>query len=384
MTQKFAQNTTYEILTPTGFHHFDGIIKSQKETIKVTFSTGEFLVCTPDHRIAYKSDWILAKSLKPNMKVSNIGIVSITMNGIVDVYDPINVTNGNAYNSGGVISHNCEFLGSSKTLISGSKLSTISTTPPALIKDDLKFYTPPIKDHVYACTVDTSRGQHLDYSAFVIFDITTLPYQVVCTYKCNTISTMAYPFLIMKLCQQYNNAHVLIEINDMGGEVANTLFYEFEYENIYFTYKDELNEGRGYPGVRTTKKVKSIGCAALKDLIEGDQLYIHSHDILSEFSVFVQKGASYAADDETINDDLTMCCVLFSWLTKQAIFAELSNTNIRAIIAKKNEDYISENMLPFAVISNGLEEQSDFSNELDIKKYGSVNEWVFSDLPYED
>lgn len=276
----------------------------------------------------------------------------------------------------------CAFNGSSKSLISGAKLGSIATHPPIFEKDLLKVHYKPIEGHSYVCTVDTSRGQHLDYSAFVIFDITELPYKVVATYKNNQISPMTYPFLIMRTCQQYNNCHTLVEINDIGGQVADTLFYEYEYENMYFTYKDELNEGMGYPGIRTTKLVKSIGCSILKDLIENEQLEVMSHDILQELSVFVQKGKSYAAENESINDDLTTCLWLFGWLTKQQLFKDLTDTNIRSIIAKKTEDYINDNMVPFGIIDTGIDESNSFGQyELDLRKYSSLDAWVFSDLP---
>lgn len=271
-----------------------------------------------------------------------------------------------------------QFLGSSKSLISGSKLGVLTAVKPIFTKDSLNIFYEPIKENSYVCVVDTSRGQHLDYSAFVIFDISVLPYKVVATYKNNTISPMAYPYLIMQSCQQYNDAHVLVEINDIGGQVADTLFYEYEFENMYFTFKDTLNEGKGYPGVRTTKKVKSIGCSTLKDLIEGDQLIISCNEILSELSVFVQKGASYAADDETINDDLTACCFLFAWLTKQPLFSELTNTNIRAILAKKAEDYMHDHMAPYGQLVTGIEDEAQFTSELDVKKHATIDDWVFS------
>jgi hypothetical protein len=172
----------------------------------------------------------------------------------------------------------------------------------------------------------------------------------------------------------------LVEINDIGGQVADVMFFEFEYENMYFTYKDNLNEGKGYPGVRTTKKVKSIGCSTLKDLIEGDQLTLVSEDILNELFLFVQKGASYAADDTNINDDLVACCFLFAWLTKQPLFAELTNTNIRAILAKKTEEYMHENMAPYGHLVTGMEdfEEPDKIVELDTKKHPTIDDWVFS------
>jgi hypothetical protein len=277
----------------------------------------------------------------------------------------------------------CEFMGSSKSLIAGAKLATIGLIQPKFEKDSLSIYFDPVENHSYVCSVDTSRGQHLDYSAFVIFDITSLPYQVVATYKNNQISPMAYPFFIQQVCQKYNFAYILVEVNDIGGQVSDTLFYEFEYENIYFTYKNEISEGAGYPGIRTTKKVKSIGCSTLKDLIEEDQLLINSYYILQELNVFVQKGASYAADDEEINDDLIACCFLFAYLTKQQLFTDLTSTNIRSILAQKTEQYISESVIPFGFIANGKNNEiSEF--EMVQSGMSSVDKWIFSDLPTEE
>jgi hypothetical protein len=280
----------------------------------------------------------------------------------------------------------CVFSGSSRTLIEGEKVAALPMIQNIFEKDNLKIYDEPVKGHSYVCVVDTSRGQHIDYSAFVIIDITKLPYEVVATYKDNTISPMAYPFLIMEVCKKYNNAYTLIEINDLGEQVSSTLFYEFEYEQVYFTYKDELNEGRGYPGVRTTKKVKSIGCSALKNLIEGDQLLVKSIDIIQELAVFVQKGASYSTEQEAanggVNDDLTICLVLFAWLTKQPLFADLTNVNIRGILAKKVEEHIAENIIPFGFSSTVDDEEVDgfhdvrtnYSSSLD----AAMDKWMFS------
>lgn len=279
----------------------------------------------------------------------------------------------------------CRFQGSQKSLIDGTKLSTLAQILPIFEKDSLKVFYEPIKKHSYVCVVDTSRGQHIDYSAFAIIDITTMPYKVVATYKDNTISPMAYPYLIMQVCQKYNNAYCLIEINDLGEQVSSTLYYEFEYEQVYFTYKDELNEGRGYPGVRTTKKVKSIGCSALKDLIEGDQLEVTSYDIIQELSSFVQKGASFATDQDAssggVNDDLTICLVLFAWLTKQSLFADLTDVNVRAVLAKKTEDHINENIIPFgfssSIDSEEVDEFSDVRTAIP-KEEAAMNSWLFS------
>ena len=275
-----------------------------------------------------------------------------------------------------------QFIGSSKTLISGEKLATVPFFDPKFISGSLKMYEPPIKGHAYACTVDTSRGQHLDFSAFVIFDITTTPYRVVATYKDNTIGLTTYPFMIINTVKQYNDAYCLIEINDAGQEIANTMFYEFEYPNVYFTVKENVTEGNGYPGVRTTKRVKSVGCAVLKELVEGEQLILNSFDIIQEFNVFEQKGASYQASDTNINDDLTTCMWLFGWLSKQSMFADITNVNIRHILAQKQEAYIMENMTPFGEYSDGMESESMDFNMMHSSgpTRDPLQNWLMSDL----
>ena len=210
-------------------------------------------------------------------------------------------------------------------------------------------------------TVDTSRGRHLDYSAFTVFDITEMPYKVVATYKDNTISTLEYPHLLFNTARQYNNAFLLIEINDLGEEVANTLWMEYEYENLYFTDAKGLTEARGYPGIRTTSKVKGLGCSVLKDLIEKDKLFINSHKILEELGIFVLKRKSYGADDTSINDDLCTTLWLFAWLTKQTIFQEINKTNLRGVLTERKQEYIDKQMTPYGHFNDG---KDDLDNEI--------------------
>ena len=247
-----------------------------------------------------------------------------------------------------------EFQGSSYTLVDGTKLANLPISQPIHETDQLEVFGAPEKDHSYVMTVDVSRGRHLDYSAFTVFDVTEMPYKVVATFKDNTISTLEYPHLVYNTARQYNNAFVLIEVNDLGEEVSNTIWYEYEYENLYFTDKDRLTEARGYPGVRTTKKVKSVGCSVLKELIEKDQLIVNSHKIIEELGVFVLKRNSYAADDTSINDDLCTTLWLFAWLTKQDIFQETTNNNLRKTLADKKNAYIDSTMTPYGFYDNGI------------------------------
>jgi len=241
----------------------------------------------------------------------------------------------------------CTFEGSSYTLVDGAKLATLPLGVPILQKDNLEVFFPPEKDSSYVITVDVSRGRHHDFSAFSVIDVTSMPYKVVVVYKDNEISTLELPHLIYNTARQYNDAFILVEINDLGEEVSNTIWYEYEYENLYFTQGNELSQTRGYPGVRTTSKVKSLGCSVLKDLIEKDQLFLNSHKIIEELGLFAIYKKSYASQDPSVNDDLCTTLWLFAWLTKQNVFQEITNNNLREVLTARKQQYINDAMTPF-------------------------------------
>lgn len=265
----------------------------------------------------------------------------------------------------------CTFEGSSYTLVDGSKLATLPILIPVYEKDNLEIFSNPEPGHSYTMTVDVSRGMHHDYSAFVVTDVTSMPYKVVATFKDNTVSTLEFPHLIYNTAREYNNAFILVEVNDLGEEVSNILWYEYEYENLYFSSGNELSQLRGYPGVRTTTKVKSLGCSVLKELVEKDQLTLNSHKIIQELGLFVKHRKSYATEDPLVNDDLCSALWLFAWLTKQDIFQEVTDNNLRAVLTEKKQQYIDSTMTPFGFFEdnkpNELKKETEDSRRLPSK-----------------
>ena len=250
----------------------------------------------------------------------------------------------------------CDFLGSSSTLISGDKLQSLAkSNPTPLLKNNtLLQYQPPQEKHSYVMCVDTARGKGLDYSTFHIIDISTLPYKIVCTFRDNNISTMVYPEVIMKMANIYNDAFVLIETNDLGQQVADILFYDLEYENVYMSTSDDISEGgaKAAPGCRTTKRTKSIGCDALKDLVENDQLEINDAETIAEFTTFVRVGTTYKAE-EGKHDDLVMCLVMFAYLTRQPVFKDLFDFSLREQLFSSQLAALDEQMLPLGYFDRG-------------------------------
>lgn len=252
----------------------------------------------------------------------------------------------------------CEFLGSSNTLINARTIGALSSKDPLYDNHEgnsVDIYEDPQEDHYYCITVDTARGIGGDYSAFVVFDITDMPYKVVAKYRNNKIAPMLYPNVIAKVGEDYNNAFILIENNDIGGQVVEILHEEIEYDNIFSTVTEKsrqyVSPGFGKStrlGVNTSKQVKRQGCFNFKSLMEEKKLLVFDADIIAEISTFVEKGNTYQAD-EGYNDDCVMCMVLFGWLSTMPFFKELVDVNTREGLYKQEMQSISQNLTPFVM-----------------------------------
>jgi hypothetical protein len=253
-----------------------------------------------------------------------------------------------------------EFLGSSGTLISGDKLKTLSPSNPIAQLDGLLQYERSVKGHTYAMVVDVSRGKGLDYSAFSVIDVTSMPYKQVCTFKDNFIGPVDYAATVHRVAKTYNEAYVLIEVNDIGGQVSDILFLDYGYENIVFTESagragKRVSGGFGKNvdrGIRTTKSVKNIGCSILKMLVEQNQLIIPDFNTIQELSRFSKKANSYEAESGS-HDDLVMTLVLFSWFTDQTYFKDITDIHTMMKLREKTEEQIDEELLPFGFIDDG-------------------------------
>ena len=284
----------------------------------------------------------------------------------------------------------CEFLGSVDTLIAPSKLKTMVYEDPVRTNGSLNLYEMPIEDHDYIITVDVARGVSKDYSAFIIFDITSFPYKVVGKYRNNEIKPMMFPSIIVETATAYNNAYILAEVNDIGDQVASIIQFDLEYENVLMcAMRGRAGQivGTGFSGKKTqlgvkmSVTVKKVGCSNLKTLIEDDKLVICDYDMISELTTFIQKRQSFEAE-EGCNDDLAMCLVIFAWLVAQEYFKEMTDNDVRKRIYEEQKNQIEQDMSPFGFVSDGL---TDFEGEVDsngdvwkVDEYGDMSYmWEF-------
>jgi len=280
------------------------------------------------------------------------------------------------------IEFECEFLGSVDTLIAPSKLKALVFEKAIESNASLDVYERVRNKHDYAITVDVARGVGGDYSAFVVVDITSFPHKVVAKYRDNTIKPMLFPSIIYQVAQNYNNAFILCEVNDVGDQVAAILQYDLEYQNLLMcSMRGRAGQivGQGFSGnktqlgVKMSKTVKKVGSLNLKTMIEEDKLIFCDYDIISELTTFISKSNSFEAE-EGCNDDLAMCLVIYAWLVAQDYFKELTDQDVRKRLYEEQKNQIEQDMAPFGFIDDGLDNSSFVDNEGD--------RWSVANDPY--
>ena len=270
----------------------------------------------------------------------------------------------------------CEFLGSVNTLISPAKIKNMIFKTPKTSSGGLDVYEDPIKENTYVITVDVARGVSRDYSAFTVIDVSKMPFKIVAKFRNNDIKPLLFPHTIDKVGKAYNHAHVLVETNDLGQQIAEALQFELEYDNLLMTTQRGRagqilgagfsGRGSGF-GVRMTKQIKKIGCSNIKTLIESDKILVNDFNIIEEMSTFIKKGQSWMAE-EGCTDDLMMCLVVFGWLSNQPFFKEMTDTNARQQLYEEQQNLIEQDMSPFGFVDDGIPDHE----KPEVDEYGTV------------
>ena len=244
------------------------------------------------------------------------------------------------------------FFGTGNTLINAQTLLAQVAQPHSEVLEggDLLIYEKPDKLHSYIMTVDVSKGRGQDYSTFNVIDISQRPFKQVAVYRCNTISPILYPNIIYKYATLYNEAYVIVESNDQGSLVTNGLYQDLEYENLHmesFIKADRI-------GVEINRKIKRIGCSAIKDIIEHGKLNVVDPQTILEMSTFVAKGISFEASEGN-HDDLMMNLVLFGFFAVGNNFEELTDVNLKEMMFEQRMKEIEDDVTPFGFIEDGMD-----------------------------
>jgi hypothetical protein len=128
-------------------------------------------------------------------------------------------------------------------------------------------------------------------------------------------------------------------------------------------------------GIEMTRKVKRIGCSAIKDILEHKKLQIFDEQTILEVSTFVSKGQSYEASDGN-HDDLMMNLVLFGYFVSGTYFRDMTDINLKEIMFSERMKEIEQDVVPVGFIDDG----SQYINEIENKEQG----WIQTPFDQDD
>ena len=241
------------------------------------------------------------------------------------------------------------FFGTGDTLINAETLMAMRAKNPirSLEGGDLLVYSEPVKGHDYIMTVDVSKGRGQDYSTFNLIDISVHPFEQVAVYRNNTISPILFPNVIYKYAKVYNEAYIVVESNDSGQVVCNGLYHDLEYENLHAESSVKSNA----LGIMMNRKVKRLGCSAIKDLLETAKINIVDENTIVEISTFVARGQSYEASDGN-HDDLMMNLVMFGFFASTQYFGDMTDINLKQMLFEQKMKAIEDDVVPFGFIDD--------------------------------
>jgi hypothetical protein len=140
-----------------------------------------------------------------------------------------------------------------------------------------------------------------------------------------------------------------------------------EYENLYA----ESATRSSSLGIEMNRKVKRIGCSAIKDILEEKKLAIHDEQTILEASTFIASGVSFEASDGN-HDDLMMNLVLFAYFSVSNFFSDMTNINVKEMLFKQKMEEIEADVVPFGVINT---HEDNGPSEEDLELYRERERW---------
>lgn len=229
----------FKVKTPTGYQNFDGIRKLRKPVYRI-LTNAEYIDVTFDHPFVVKGNIILARDLHCGDILETPDkfrtVQECKYLGEQDVYDLLNVKDGNIYYCNNVLIHNC-FLNSGESAL-GVQLYEklkVESEDPAFIFDEGHYlvWEEPDDEGIYVAGVDVAEGVGEDASVIQILDIRDLRnITQVAQYHCNTINPISFTQKLYEILSQWGSPPALIERNNCGAQVVDQLAHTYHYRNI--------------------------------------------------------------------------------------------------------------------------------------------------------
>ena len=170
----------------------------------------------------------------------------------------------------------------------------------------------PNENRTYAVGVDISEGVGDAASVIQVIDITNLTeIKQVAVYCNNSISPYNFTPKLLEILQQWGNPPALIERNNCGAQVVDTLSNVYGYENIV-NYTPNRSQQIDRPGVIAHTNTNYKGVMNMKYwLTEAYSVELRDNQTLEELKTFVRypNGTWKAIQGINIHDDRVMALI---------------------------------------------------------------------------
>ena len=210
----------------------------------------------------------------------------------------------------------CQFIETGESVLDEELIrkSSLSIQDPEHLFDDGKYkvWSLPDETRSYAIGVDISEGVGEAASVIQVIDITDLTeIEQVAVFHSNTISPYNFTTKLLEILQQWGSPPALIERNNCGAQVVDTLKNVYGYENIV-NYTPGKNQAIERPGVIAHTNTKYKGVVNMKYwLSEVYSVVLRDTNTLEELKTFVRypNGTWKAIKGTNVHDDRVMSLI---------------------------------------------------------------------------
>lgn len=334
-------NRKYKILTPSGYQPFTGIRKLEKgRYYDISLSNGKSLKCSDNHPFISNGVEVSSSELVVGSKIDSVDggyveVISINIiENSIELYDIVDVFNGNLFNVDGIVSHNCDFLSSGDTVIPGEVLAWYKDNH---IKEPLEkrgmlqnywIWEYPDYSRDYIVTADVARGDGADYSAFHVLDVESM--KQVASFK-GKIDTKEYGKFLSQVGHEWNEALVVVENANIGWAVLQEMI-DIGYPNIFYSSKDmqvvdvqysyitrsQNSDNPTTPGFTTSSKTRPMLISKLDEYVRKKEVIIQDTRLIEELFTFIWQGQKAQAM-RGYNDDMVMSYAIALWVRDTAL-----------------------------------------------------------------
>lgn len=329
-------NSGIEIMNESGqFEPFWGMLKKTSHGFKFKLEDGRELKYSDGHRFIIDGCEVFVESVGVGDEIA--GSVITEVEEVEDTfYGPYSVR-GQKYctvdENGKPVQehHNCEFMGSSTTLIDLDKLGKLFPTEPKEYKYGYmcSVWEEPVPGALYVMGVDTATGSGLDFSAVQILRLKSKDkFEQVCTFHDDRITYTRFCQIVKDLSEWYNNAQIIIENNGPGGKLADELWYTLDCQNV-------INTDAHGIGTNANKANKLEACLLLQKLINNDVLLLRDSATLKELSSFTEVSPNVFKASSNSHDDLVSALY---WACYATIQPEIDLDNLKVDLEKRAEE----------------------------------------------